>query len=255
MTADTDIAILVPLRTTIATVEGAHRIPLWELCCEWWQQYFPSAAIVTATDITPELEASSPFQLPFSRATAINRAAAAEEAKDAEVLVIADADIIPDLRPLEEAIGRAQEIPHFGLHVPYNCVRHLSKHFTETCIYSESDFFRRKFTEFAFHTTHTSTSFGGVNVVSRQSFERVGGFDERFVGWGGEDDAFKHSLEVAVGKTHVIPGCITHLWHPTTSRETDQRDGYYDKNLELLGRYWAADMPEFIDDLIAERGK
>lgn len=53
----------------------------------------------------------------------------------------------------------------------------------------------------------------GVAVVHRAAFETLGGFDERFQSWGGEDVAF-----IAAARTLVeferIPGTIYHLWHP-----------------------------------------
>lgn len=244
------IAVLVPLRTSPSTLEGQHRARLWDICAEWWEEYFPDADITIMADVDDEY-ADSPFPPPFNRAAAINRAAAAAEGAD--IFIIADADIIPDIRPLEEAIASIQLAPvsYPALVVPYNCVRHLNVPFTNHCL--NTGFFHRTYTEFAANTAHTSTSFGGVNVISRAAFERVGGFDSRFVGWGAEDDAFKWSLEILVGKTEVIPGCITHFWHPTTSRESDQRDGNYERNLELLGRYWEADNPTAMYNLIAER--
>ena len=55
---------------------------------------------------------------------------------------------------------------------------------------------------------------GGVNILPRQHFERVAGFDERFQGWGGEDDAFAFSLNHLFGLPFRIDATIFHLWHP-----------------------------------------
>ncbi|MFK4998906.1 galactosyltransferase-related protein [Bacillus sp. N9] len=54
---------------------------------------------------------------------------------------------------------------------------------------------------------------GGINVVPRKHFETVGGFDERFVGWGGEDDAFAASLNTLCGYVKRLDATIYHLWH------------------------------------------
>lgn len=59
---------------------------------------------------------------------------------------------------------------------------------------------------------------GGNIGVWREDYERVNGYDEKFVGWGGEDDDLRRRLVatgVRVGSilrwTHTF-----HLWHPPT---------------------------------------
>jgi predicted glycosyltransferase involved in capsule biosynthesis len=49
--------------------------------------------------------------------------------------------------------------------------------------------------------------------MTRATFERVGGFDERFVGWGFEDDAFVAKVEHEVGPRQEIAECGYHLSH------------------------------------------
>lgn len=54
---------------------------------------------------------------------------------------------------------------------------------------------------------------GGVVVFSRDAFERVGGWDEDFVGWGGEDDMMTFKVEAAGLRTASMPFRCYHLWH------------------------------------------
>jgi hypothetical protein len=51
-------------------------------------------------------------------------------------------------------------------------------------------------------------------VFSRTAFESVGGWDEEFVGWGGEDDMMTFKVEAAGLKTASMPFSCYHLWHP-----------------------------------------
>src|SRR5690606_20504372 len=67
----------------------------------------------------------------------------------------------------------------------------------------------------------TGLPFGGVNVVSRAMWEDVGGFDERFVGWGHEDRAFVHAVEVLHGPRARVPGHMLNLWHPKRRQRPD----------------------------------
>lgn len=82
---------------------------------------------------------------------------------------------------------------------------------------------------------------GGDFGVWRDDFERVNGFDERFVGWGQEDDdlglrlrASGIRLETILGHTQSL-----HVWHPVDSTATPRwRDGgnvaYFERRGRLL---------------------
>lgn len=54
---------------------------------------------------------------------------------------------------------------------------------------------------------------GGVVVFSREAFERVGGWDEDFSGWGGEDDMMTFKVVSAGLRTASMPFRCYHLWH------------------------------------------
>jgi hypothetical protein len=54
---------------------------------------------------------------------------------------------------------------------------------------------------------------GGTIAVAREAFEAIGGFDEGFVDWGGEDDEFYDRCGTI---NHCRSGFLpfVHLWHP-----------------------------------------
>lgn len=58
--------------------------------------------------------------------------------------------------------------------------------------------------------------FGGNIGVWRNDYERINGYDENFVGWGGEDDDLRLRLRRAGVRIHsILPWTRTyHLWHP-----------------------------------------
>jgi hypothetical protein len=65
---------------------------------------------------------------------------------------------------------------------------------------------------------------GGTIAITRDGFRSIGGFDEAFVGWGGEDAEFFDRC-AAVG--HCREGYLpfVHLWHqPQPSKSGAQRD-------------------------------
>jgi len=68
-------------------------------------------------------------------------------------------------------------------------------------------------------------------VVPRVVFEAVGGFDEGYRSWGGEDDAFWHAATLASGEPLRVSGAAYHLWHPPAStREERAEDPLYIRN-------------------------
>jgi glycosyltransferase involved in cell wall biosynthesis len=78
---------------------------------------------------------------------------------------------------------------------------------------------------------------GGVFVMRRDAFARLGGFDERFVGWGGEDDAMTHKVERArLGCVEFDREVALHLWHPRP-REATSGAPHYARNIALLAEY------------------
>ncbi len=53
---------------------------------------------------------------------------------------------------------------------------------------------------------------GGSVAISREGFDRIGGMDESFVGWGGEDNEFwERASTLRVWPWANLP--IVHLWH------------------------------------------
>ncbi len=62
---------------------------------------------------------------------------------------------------------------------------------------------------------------GGLDVVTRDAWDAVGGMDERYVGWGYEDSEFHVQLLVK-RRWDRLPGECWHLFHPTTENKPDQ---------------------------------
>lgn len=78
--------------------------------------------------------------------------------------------------------------------------------------------------------------FGGNIGIHRSDYERVNGYDERFVGWGGEDDDLRIRLRQAgITIRSILPWTRTyHLWHPPVpSAPQSTRQG---RNIAYLDR-------------------
>ncbi len=78
---------------------------------------------------------------------------------------------------------------------------------------------------------------GGLFLIRRDAFIYLGGWDERFRGWGGEDDALTYKVQRARLSTVELDECpALHLWHPR-SVETTSGQPFYRSNCDLLARY------------------
>ena len=78
---------------------------------------------------------------------------------------------------------------------------------------------------------------GGIFVIRRAVFEALGGFDERFLGWGGEDDAMTHKLVSLVRNLKTMENQEAfHLWHERDPRAMVGHAHYQD-NLRLISEY------------------
>ncbi len=87
-------------------------------------------------------------------------------------------------------------------------------------------------------------AYGFFFGVSRADFERVNGFDMRFVGWGGEDEDVAARLR-RIGLRCGWPGprsTLIHLWHETRVNQARP-------NTPLLRETQASDRIEAVDGL------
>ncbi|WP_295400224.1 glycosyltransferase family A protein [uncultured Thiocystis sp.] len=86
---------------------------------------------------------------------------------------------------------------------------------------------------------------GGAFMMRRSLHQHMGGFDERYLGWGGEDDAMSLRLGRTTAEVAVVQGRMAlHLWH---ARETATTFGnpHYRTNLERLDALRALPDNEF----------
>lgn len=183
----------------------------------------------------PVLDIDTPHER-FNRSAARNAAVRALRSWDA--IAICDADFVPPLDALEAALEGASR--DGKLHQPFTEALYLTEPETASwlsagCLPNRSG----------------GDLTGGCFVISPESWLEVGGMDERFEGWGGEDDAFRIAAETLLGPRVHHQGVMPHLWHPSAAAfGTEAHRG----NLALLRRYVAAaNNPEAIRAIINER--
>jgi hypothetical protein len=148
---------------------------------------------------------------PWSRGAAIN--AGARQAGDWDVMVIADADTVPEVEPVRKAVEMVRETN--GAIRPHDTLWMMNP--VETIKFVAGG---------PGNVTRRPKSLinlgGGLLVVSRTAWERVGGYDETFVGWGHEDTHLNTRL-LLEAYWDRIPGMAWHLWHPRDDGKTPER--------------------------------
>lgn len=83
---------------------------------------------------------------------------------------------------------------------------------------------------------------GGIVALPRALWERIGGYDEGFRGWGYEDSALLAAAQ-ALGNPPkwIADGFVFHLWHEESDRRAKRAsDVQYQRNRTRYHRYSAA---------------
>lgn len=85
------------------------------------------------------------------------------------------------------------------------------------------------------HANEALCMAGGVFVIRREFYKRIGGMDERFFGWGGEDDAMSIKMQGLSSNVAISKNAVAwHIWHP---RDNCYSHDHYQKNRQLLKQY------------------
>ncbi len=190
---DEKVSILVPFKS-----DGRHRLRNWEWLLQRYEMLLPHAEICMGdTDIKP-----------YCKAAAVNSAA---KKATRDILIIADSDIAFDTDKLESAVAMLDSYPWV---IPYEDRKELTEAQTINLIKQHSPSVKLSEMDFT-GCVNYSSGVGSINIVPRSYFEKAGGFDERFRGWGYEDNAFAMSLDTLFGN-HFRPkgSVIWHLNHP-----------------------------------------
>lgn len=203
--------------------DGAHRDALWDYCSSWWQDNL-GWNIYEGHD-----EEDRAFSLSFAYNLAA--AAASDWEQGWEVAVLVGADWLPaEAQQVKDAVNIALDSGQ--LTIAHNQTCHLHEGATDRLlngapldeVWSMGDWHQN--------------SFSGLVACPRILWDAVGGFDERFVGWGFEDMAFWSACCALGDGFQRVTGIAVHLWHPIIH---ENREGSLEHaENEPLGRRYIA---------------
>jgi hypothetical protein len=158
----------------------------------------------------PVTEADSHPNQPFNLSAARNNAA---HACTTDLIIVADADTIPDLGAIHTALTDLECHPHLVIW-PYHTYRHIPADWT-----NQPDLMAAPIDRI-YHN-----SVGGLLITTQETYWALGGMDEHFQGWGYEDNAF-HAAATTLAAVTRLPGIVFSFNHPTdrdTSTENPNR--------------------------------
>ena len=202
------ISLIVPFRT-----DNAERERNWLWLAEYWKAALPEAEVVIGTD------GSTPFCKTHAVNSAFTRATG-------DVIVILDADCYISAGTIREAARQIRSARRRGRHlwfVPYRRFYRLTEAASLRLLASgpaDPAGLADPPVPGDLDAPGGGESFGHwygalIQVMPREAFTRVGGMDERFKGWGGEDISFMHAVDTLYGRHKTINGPVYHVHHPT----------------------------------------
>jgi hypothetical protein len=201
------VAVVIPWRPT------PDRIQAFQAVRDWYTSEFPDWLFGTADNGAE----------PFSRAGSRNACVRLAEEWGADVVVVNDADTIPERHGVVGAVGATT---HGGLHFGLTTMRYLTE--DETAAYYRGVPIDRT------GRPHDSSVF----AITPDNYWRAGGQDERFSGYGGEDNAFHAACQCLLGSVTWHPGAAISLWHDGSCRDIGSER--WKPNSELNQRYQRA---------------
>lgn len=210
------LSILIPFR---CDDPSDQRHKNWKWLRRYWRAQLPAAEIVVGEDAL-----SADGSTPFSKAAAINNAASRATG---DIFVIADADCYIPVSSVLEAAHRIRAARKNGLplwYVPYRHFYRLNQIASQMVLDSEPE--NPHMFEHPLGAENIMNASGSpfghwygalIQIMPREAFETVGGWDPRFRGWGGEDHSFMHMVDTLYGRHKTLPHHVMHTYHPVLS--------------------------------------
>jgi len=190
---------------------------------------------------------------PFSKTVAVNDA---YSKSTGDMLVIVDADSWVEREVVMGGIDRAARREH--LVVPWWTAHRLTREDSNIVMAADpaGDLpVTKEMRDNCKGLGPSPASVAMVVCIQRTSFERVGGMDPRFRGWGSEDVSFGFSTWALLGRNEYTMGESFALYHPQPTNDDGMRVWKHDvglANMPLYERYRAAQANPHLMTLLCE---
>lgn len=165
---------------------------------------------------------------PWNKAVAVNRLL--DQVTGEKVLLYGSDHLPPSEEKLAEISAALDEHPFVGCFTRHSTLsaatvgqlwRSIQTHDTWPPVFRHVDF-------------HSHAPFAlGVVAARRDALTELGGLDERFVGWGGEDIAIREAAAGLWGPVPQLAGQVISVWHPAAARDMAE------SNMAIVAEYRA----------------
>lgn len=239
-----DLSIVIPYRETGDPIRQA--IFQWTL--KRYEAITPGAEIIIGEMTDP----SFPY---FCRSQAINNGV---KKTTRPWLLIADTDAVAFPGAIRATIEKLTTDQNYGWGLPYLWYYELS-HESSIHLMSLGHDFNDRYQGFTLSESQlppygepTSQSTSSLAILTVDNFWESGGFDERFIGWAPEDQAWADAISTLCGPYYRYAEVdLYHLWHPV-ARGTTRDNPYYQESDRLWTEYKsAAGNPEAMRRLVS----
>jgi hypothetical protein len=156
----------------------------------------------------------------FNKSWAVN-VGVRQSAADAGHICVLDADVLVDDRFLERNLARVDR-PDLAAFLPYRSMFCLDEPSSDAAIRSRCADGAPDVPLDAIRALVLREPPGACLWTKAETFHRIGGFDERYQGWGGEDDDVVARLSRA-GRLARFDDPLLHLSHPRPQMVLDGR--------------------------------
>jgi hypothetical protein len=209
------IGLIIPWR------EQPSRIKAFKKVCEWYQDNLPEAKVYLVDNGNETWEMSATRNLGVRLA----------EQDNCDVIIINDADTIPQIGPLREAINDA--FKDNMIHNPYTIYTLFDKSETELHLEKGVPLNKLKCSVFA------DVACSGTIVFTPKAWWDLGGNDEKFIKWGYEDTA-QNLVHFVIHGTKIVKhtGTVFAFSHEVQDRLEKPSEQLL-KNRSLYKRYLA----------------
>jgi hypothetical protein len=183
----------------------------------------------------------------FNRSAAYNRGLKLAAEDGADVVIYTESDMLVPWAQIEAAVHTAR--CHRGLVIGFTSYRYLSEHDAARVRGGA-----RPKDMIPESTMDNGASIGAVNVVSLDTMQAVGQWDETFEGSWYDDTAMFHAFRVAAGEPRWVAGPGWHLYHLpgwTGDHLTDEDRAATARNAARWELYRQATTAERIRELTA----
>ncbi len=241
------ISILVPFH---CPDKHNQRAKNWHWLKKYWECHLPGAEIIMGED-----HYGHRHRLPFSKSAAVNDAASKASG---DIFAIVDADGYIDSNAILEAakkIRHARKRGHKLWFVPYRWFYRLTEECSLRLLHS-NPCRPHKFTtpppaccvQSTDGSQHGHWYGAGIQIMPQEAFWEVGGWDERFRGWGGEDHAAMRAMDTLYWRHKTLPVQFLHVWHPMISPQ-----GVSNELVDWRERMWAGQTASGANDALSGR--